>query len=58
MVDDLCRVQKNGATVKSMVESIDDDDQVSLTIDSIIDMYDAVTRYEPILAIDLKKEKE
>lgn len=55
LVDDLClgRVQENGATVKSMVESVDDA-QVTEMIDSIINMYDAVTRYEPILAPNLK----
>ncbi len=58
LVDDLClgRVQENGATVKSMVESVDEA-QVTLMIDSIINMYDAVTRHEPIVATDLKKEK-
>lgn len=59
LVDELClgRVQENGATIKSMVESVDDA-QVALMIDSIIDMYDAVTRQEPALEKAVKKEEK
>lgn len=50
-MDRIClgRVQEQGATITLMIEAMHDRD-VQLVIDAILNMYDAVTRYQPIFA--------
>jgi hypothetical protein len=50
LIDDMChgRVQEKSASVRRMIEGLDDH-EVDRMSDSIIRIYDAVARYQPIL---------
>lgn len=41
------RIQEHGASIELMITSMKDD-EVNIMVQSILNMYDAVTRYQPI----------